>query len=154
MPEQMTKQDAIETLEIFRNDYTREGSAMCRAIDIALDALRQPTIKPKLIERDNVIAYLNVQIEKVQSGRLHDYGFPTNVIASLTDVKNLVRNLPTIEPEVRHGHWVLTRDEQYEYCHCSECGYDTGENWMIGSEIPYCSQCGSKNYDGGADNGY
>ena len=53
----------------------------------------------------------------------------------------------------RRGHWVLTRDEQYEYCHCSECGYDTGENWMIGSEIPYCSQCGSKNYDGGADNG-
>ena len=41
MPEQMTKQDAIETLEIFRNDYTREGSAMCRAIDIAMDALRQ-----------------------------------------------------------------------------------------------------------------
>ena len=60
---------------------------------------------------------------------------------------------PTIEAEpVRRGHWVLTRDEEYEYCHCSECGYDTGENWMIGSEIPYCSQCGSKNYDGGADN--
>ncbi len=60
---------------------------------------------------------------------------------------------PTIEPEVRRGHWVLTRDEEYEYCHCSECGYDTGENWMIGSEIPYCAQCGSKNYDGGAENG-
>ena len=60
--------------------------------------------------------------------------------------------LPNVA-EVRRGHWVLTRDEQYEYCHCSECGYDTGENWMIGSEIPYCSQCGSKNYDGGADNG-
>lgn len=48
MPEQMTKQDAIETLEIFRNDYTREGSAMCRAIGIALDALRQPTIEPEV----------------------------------------------------------------------------------------------------------
>lgn len=69
-------------------------------------------------------------------------------------LKKAVENQPTIEAEpVRHGHWVLTRDEQYEYCHCSECGYDTGENWAIGSEIPYCSQCGSKNYDGGADNG-
>ena len=46
---------------------------------------------------------------------------------------------------------VLTRDEEHEYCHCSECGYDTGENWMIGSEIPYCAQCGSKNYDGDAN---
>ena len=65
-----------------------------------------------------------------------------------------IKQMPTIEAEpVRRGHWVLTRDEQYEYCHCSECGNDTGENWMIGSEIPYCSQCGSKNYDGGADNG-
>lgn len=68
-------------------------------------------------------------------------------------VGELIAKQPTIEAEpVRHGHWVLTRDEQYEYCHCSECGYDTGENWMIGSEIPYCSQCGSKNYDGGAEN--
>ena len=108
----------------------------------------------KPIDSENVIAWLNAQIEKVRGGWLHDYGFPTNVIAELTDVKRFVKNLPTIEAEpVRRGHWVLTRDEQYEYCHCSECGYDTGENWMIGSEIPYCSQCGSKNYDGGADNG-
>lgn len=48
MPEQMTKQDAIETLEIFRNDYTREDSAICRAINIAIDALRQPTIEPEV----------------------------------------------------------------------------------------------------------
>lgn len=69
-------------------------------------------------------------------------------------IMQVIDSQPTIEAEpVRRGHWVLTRDEQYEYCHCSECGYDTGENWMIGSEIPYCSQCGSKNYDGGADNG-
>lgn len=44
MSEQMTKQDAIETLEIFRNDYIREDSAICRAINIAIDALRQSTV--------------------------------------------------------------------------------------------------------------
>lgn len=48
MPELMTKQDAIETLENFRNGYTREDSAICRAIDIAIGALRQPTIKPEV----------------------------------------------------------------------------------------------------------
>lgn len=82
------------------------------------------------------------------------YGKPTIGFDDGKKVLKLIDAAPTIEAEpVRRGHWVLTRDEQYEYCHCSECGYDTGENWMIGSEIPYCSQCGSKNYDGGADNG-
>lgn len=82
------------------------------------------------------------------------YGKPTIGFDDGKKVLELIDASPTIEAEpVRRGHWVLTRDEQYEYCHCSECGYDTGENWMIGSEIPYCSQCGSKNYDGGADNG-
>ena len=82
----------------------------------------------------------------------------SDAIRSLTDEETAIfeewlNHDAAIEPEVRRGHWVLTRDEQYEYCHCSECGYDTGENWMIGSEIPYCSQCGSKNYDGGAESG-
>ena len=48
MPEQMTKQDAIETLEIFRNDYTREDSAICRAINIAIEVLRNKTIEPEV----------------------------------------------------------------------------------------------------------
>lgn len=61
---------------------------------------------------------------------------------------DVINEQPTIDAQpVKRGHWVLTRDENYEYCQCSECGYDTGENWMIGSEIPYCAQCGSKNYD-------
>ena len=59
MPEQMTKQDAIETLEIFRNDYTREGSVMCRAIDIALDALRQPTIEAEPVRHGRWIKQEN-----------------------------------------------------------------------------------------------
>ena len=49
MSEQMTDKDAIETLEIFRNDYVREGSAICRAIDIAIDALRQHTIGQRVL---------------------------------------------------------------------------------------------------------
>lgn len=48
MQKQMTKQDAIETLEIFRDDYTREDSAICQAIDIAIDALKQTTIAPEV----------------------------------------------------------------------------------------------------------
>jgi hypothetical protein len=48
MQKQMTEQEAIETLELFRDDYTREDSAICQAIDIAIDALKQTTIEPEV----------------------------------------------------------------------------------------------------------
>lgn len=42
MLKQMTKQQAIERLEIFRrNGYLVEGSQICKAIDMAIDALKQ-----------------------------------------------------------------------------------------------------------------
>ena len=48
MTESMTEQEAIETLEIFRNDYTREDSAICRAINIAIDELRHQTVESEV----------------------------------------------------------------------------------------------------------
>lgn len=114
---------------------------------------------PKPIDSENVIAWLNVQIEKVRGGWLHDYGFPTNVIVALTDVKRFVKNLPTIEPEVRHGRWIEVtkhRDENgtiltdYE---CSECCAMVKD--ICAEEIEserFCYNCGAK-MDGGADNG-
>lgn len=45
MLKQMTKQDAIEALEFFRNDYTREGSEICQAIGIAIDTLKQSMVE-------------------------------------------------------------------------------------------------------------
>lgn len=103
---------------------------------------------PELIERDNVIAYLNAQMEKVRSGWLHDYGFPTNVIASLTDVKNLVKNLPTIEPEVRHGHWGNIPGMN-NTVFCSECL--AAANKELAMKYKGCPFCLAR-MDGGADN--
>lgn len=48
MSEQMTKQEVIETLETFKNDYTRENSAICRAIDFAVNALRRHTLESEV----------------------------------------------------------------------------------------------------------
>ena len=48
-----------------------------------------------------------------------------------------------VEPERKKGRWILTEDENYEYCTCSECGYQNGENWMNGSDIPFCAECGA-----------
>lgn len=48
------------------------------------------------------------------------------------------------EYRVKRGRWILTADDEYEYCTCSNCGYQNGENWMIGSAIPFCQMCGAK----------
>jgi len=54
-----------------------------------------------------------------------------------------LRELPTALPERKKGKWILTEDDNYEYCTCSECGYQNGENWMNGSDIPFCAVCGA-----------
>lgn len=55
-----------------------------------------------------------------------------------------IRQLPPVKPQEMTGHWILTSDYDYEYCTCSECGYQNGENWMIGSQIKFCQECGAK----------
>lgn len=55
--------------------------------------------------------------------------------------KSQIDDLPTIERKT--GKWILTEDDDYEYCTCSECGYQNGENWMNGSDIPFCAMCGA-----------
>ena len=106
--------------------------------------------KMRPIDSENVIAYLNAQIEKVQAGWLHDYGFPTNVIAALTDAKNLVRNLPTIDaPTERHGRWIPTEYDSYadgapvwDKWECSVCGNEhNGEEDTL---TAFCADCGAK----------
>lgn len=92
---------------------------------------------PKPIDSENVIAWLNAQIEKVQGGWLHDYGFPTNVIAALTDVKCFVKNLPTIAPEVRHGRWMFIEQKSDYLWKCSNCKGNFDQRFS------YCPHCGA-----------
>lgn len=97
MPEPMTKQEAIETLEIFRNDYIREDSDICRAIDIAIGALRNQTI----------------------------------------------------ESEVRHGRWILCKDQynvdndngNYAY-YCSCCKHQ--DVHAESAKVSFCWNCGTQ----------
>jgi len=42
-----------------------------------------------------------------------------------------------------YGYWKLTSDETGESCICSECGYENGENWASGRDIPFCANCGA-----------
>ena len=77
--------------------------------------------------------------------RVYEHPYERNGMTDAEWCRKCIYEAPTIEAEpVKRGHWILTSDEQYEYCRCSECGYDTGENWMIGSEIKYCENCGAR----------
>ena len=58
-------------------------------------------------------------------------------------VEGVMELLPSAQPERKKGKWILTEDDNYEYCTCSECGYQNGENWMNGSDIPFCAVCGA-----------
>ena len=104
----------------------------------------------KPIDSENVIAWLNVQIEEVRGGLLHDYGFPTNVIVALTDVKRFVKNLPTIEAgPIRHGRWIPIEYDSYadgapvwDKFECSECGHEhNGEEDTL---TAFCPDCGAR----------
>ena len=59
------------------------------------------------------------------------------------DSAEVLKDLPSAQPERKTGRWILTEDDDYEYCTCSECGYQNGENWMNGSDIPFCAMCGA-----------
>ena len=53
---------------------------------------------------------------------------------------------------VRHGTWIKADEQPYFRKHyhakvCSECGKRKDGKWL------YCPYCGSKNQDGGKDNG-
>lgn len=61
---------------------------------------------------------------------------------------------PTVEPEERHGRWIIKRDEFYTaykmyYAECSECKH-TESTGMV-ERLKYCPNCGAK-MDGGSEN--
>ena len=63
---------------------------------------------------------------------------------SMDMVRIRLHDMPSVQPEPKTGHWILTSDDDLEYCTCSECGYQNGENWMIGSQIKFSQECGAK----------
>ena len=53
------------------------------------------------------------------------------------DIFQELKNLPSVEPEQKIGHWIDT-DNYYQRWKCSECGYHT-----MDAEPNYCPSCGA-----------
>jgi hypothetical protein len=90
----------------------------------------------RLIDAGNVIAWLNVQIEKARRGDL-----PIDAIAYYGDAVTFVKNLPTIDAEpVRHGRWIDGTSRGSYSIYCSYCG--SHKETICPSE--YCPNCGAR----------
>lgn len=66
---------------------------------------------------------------------------------SLLSMISRIKEAPTVEPEERHGRWIIGKGDMW----CSECGYeDVTENGEP-EDYRYCPNCGAE-MDGGAEN--
>lgn len=54
-------------------------------------------------------------------------------------ILQMIEDAPTADvQEVRHGKWL---EDDYGYCHCSNCRYEHDSPECI---TPYCPECGAK----------
>ena len=84
---------------------------------------------PELIDKAKVLKFLTPRIKTETP-----YGEGYN--RALEDAAELVALMPTIEPEVRRGHWIPVDGEPYAKCsYCGEKHY--------GCTTPYCDMCGA-----------
>ena len=60
----------------------------------------------------------------------------------LSKFRNLIRSMPTIEPERKKGKWILDnsrlRGNRYT---CDQCGYETDTSWNPPGH--FCPNCGA-----------
>ena len=75
---------------------------------------------------------------------VYEYEFPTasgefDKFATVI-IPNLLRNLPSVEPERKKGNWIVKEEDwrkQLEWDECSECGFTTTKQYN------FCPNCGA-----------
>lgn len=65
----------------------------------------------------------------------------TDALNVLTEVREKIRQLPSVTPQPKRGEWIRQDDKskrRYGWLYCSKCGA-----W-IGDKTKFCSECGAK----------
>jgi rubrerythrin len=66
-------------------------------------------------------------------------------LINVTDAMNVLRDLPSAQPERKTGHWVKSDMQRwYDVWLCSECGEKTDSAVMSKPRYKYCPMCGAK----------
>lgn len=108
---------------------------------------------PELIDRKYLLAYLaEIKPDEYVSA------FGEAAVHVIGLIEEFVKEMPTIEPEVRRGRWIVRGQDIY----CSECNEEGLYNPFGASKFShFCPNCGAKmdatdtnvGGKGGADNG-
>lgn len=135
----MKKAKAIELLKLavpIKALTQQEYSDFIEAINMAIDALEQPT-SPDTISRQATIDAVNNAFDRET--------LLTGFVRSIA--VRAIRDMPSAQPEPHEGHWIKHIDpsdgEQYE---CSECGvlWEFNDGSPEDNEAYFCPKCGKK----------
>lgn len=71
----------------------------------------------------------------------------------LTEVRDKVRALPSVEPQRPNGEWIIDDDFEHHNARCNKCGniIDSRLLKWYPQRYAYCSSCGAKMKEGGND---
>lgn len=92
-----------------------------------------------LIRRTDVLELLNSRV-KSSKGIFGDLG------GAVSGVRELIKAMPSAEPERKTGRWVLWNEPGCEYAKCTACGemYDQDDLYIGGNDYPkFCPNCGA-----------
>ena len=100
---------------------------------------------PELINRQSALSVCK------EYGWIDDEDFIEGYNTAIKDIREAIKELPTIEPEVRHGRWIYRSDDAAS-CYCSECNEEalTAPYERNCIESDFCPNCGAK-MDGGGE---
>ena len=135
--------DKKEILDILDNAKDERGAVPMRLVRQAFDKL--PTIQPEkaqLSQEDATSDLISRQaaLKAINSWRGR---FSEEYNEAIDDCENSIKELPTIQPEPKEGHWIeggIYRD--VIECHCSECGQLM--TTAVTVRMNFCPNCGAK----------
>lgn len=135
----MDREQAIEKLNDIRC-HVKETSTEEQALVMAIDALKaQLSMEDATKGATSDTISRKAALEALESQRTTDRtdtGFVQNM--TVRECIERVRNLPTIQPEPKEGHWINGK--------CDRCG-EHAPFWAMAStyhESNYCPNCGAK----------
>ena len=103
----------------------------------------------ELIDRKYLLAYLaEIKPDEYVSA------FGEAAVQVIGLIEEFVKEMPTIDPEVRHGRWIRRETVLDTECKCSVCGYKDfvpkHDNYWFRRK--FCPNCGADMREEGADN--
>ena len=147
----MDKEQAIELLEHLAWDRDIDRNLYGEALNMAIDALKaQLSMEDATKGATSDLIDRKAALKAINSWRGR---FSEEYNEAIDDCENSIKELPTIQPEPKEGHWIDKgwdgdwawqidgRGNCWRVIECSECG----KSVLV--ESNYCPHCGS--YNGG-----